>query len=104
MRRAVITGLGVVSCLGNDRDTVTHALRNSLSGIRFRQDFADAGLRCNVGGVLDLDLKEHIDRKILRFMGPAAAYGFISAERAIADAGLSEELVSNLRTGLVMGS
>ncbi|MFW2421210.1 MAG: beta-ketoacyl-ACP synthase I [Porticoccaceae bacterium] len=104
MRRAVITGLGVVSCLGNDRETVTHALRNSLSGIRFRQDFADAGLRCNVGGVLDLDLKEHIDRKILRFMGPAAAYGFISAERAIADAGLSEELVSNLRTGLVMGS
>ena len=104
MRRAVITGLGVVSCLGNDRDTVTHALRNSLSGIRFRQDFADAGLRCNVGGVLDLDLKEHIDRKILRFMGPAAAYGFISAERAIADAGLSEALVSNLRTGLVMGS
>ena len=104
MRRAVITGMGIVSCLGNDRETVTHSLRNSLSGIRFRQDFADAGLRCNVGGVLDLDLKEHIDRKILRFMGPAAAYGFISAERAIADAGLSEEQVSNLRTGLVMGS
>lgn len=104
MRRAVITGMGIVSCLGNDRETVTHSLRNSLSGIRFRQDFADAGLRCNVGGVLDLDLKEHIDRKILRFMGPAAAYGFISAERAIADAGLTEEQVSHLRTGLVMGS
>ncbi len=104
MRRAVITGMGIVSCLGNDRATVTNALRNSLSGIRFRQDFADAGLRCNVGGVLDLDLKEHIDRKILRFMGPAAAYGYISAERAISDAGLSPEQVSNLRTGLVMGS
>ena len=104
MRRAVITGMGIVSCLGNDRATVTNALRNSLSGIRFRQDFADAGLRCNVGGVLDLDLKEHIDRKILRFMGPAAAYGYISAERAIADAGLNPEQVSNLRTGLVMGS
>ena len=62
------------------------------------------GLRCNVGAVLDLDPKDHIDRKIIRFMGPSASYAYIATERAIADAGLSEEMVSNHRTGLVMGS
>ena len=69
MRRAVITGLGIVSCLGNDKDTVTQSLRNGVSGLQFRQDFADMGLRCNVGPYLDIDVREHIDRKILRFMG-----------------------------------
>ena len=104
MRRAVITGMGIVSCLGNDRASVTNSLRNSISGIGARQDFAEMGLKCNVGGSIDLDIKDHIDRKILRFMGPAAAYGYIATDRAIADAGLTEDMVSNLRTGLVMGS
>ena len=104
MRRAVITGLGVVSCLGNDRETVTKSLREGISGIRRREDFAEMGLRCNVGAVLDLDPKEHIARKILRFMGPSAAYAYIATDRAVADAGLTEEMVSNPRTGIVMGS
>lgn len=104
MRRAVITGMGIVSCLGNDRASVTNSLRNSISGIGARQDFAEMGLKCNVGGSIDLNIKDHIDRKILRFMGPAAAYGYIATDRAIADAGLTEDMVSNLRTGLVMGS
>lgn len=104
MRRAVITGMGIVSCLGNDKATVTNSLRNGISGIQRREDFAEMGLRCNVGGLIDLDPKDHIDRKVLRFMGDSAAYGYIAADRAIADAGLSEEMVSNHRTGLIMGS
>ena len=104
MRRAVITGMGIVSCLGNDKESVTHSLKNGISGIRRRDDFAEMGLRCNVGGLIDLDAKDHIDRKVLRFMGDSAAFGYIATDRAIADAGLSEELVTSLRTGLIMGS
>ncbi|MDA9599023.1 beta-ketoacyl-ACP synthase I [bacterium] len=104
MRRAVITGLGIVSCLGNDRETVTHALREGISGIRRREDFVEMGLRCHVGAVLDIDPKEHIDRKVLRFMGASASYAYIATDRAIADAGLTDEMVSNPRTGLVMGA
>ena len=104
MRRAVITGLGIVSCLGNDRESVTKSLREGISGIRRREDFVEMGLRCHVGAVLDIDPKEHIDRKVLRFMGASASYAYIATDRAIADAGLSEEMVSNPRTGLVMGA
>ena len=104
MRRAVITGLGIVSCLGNDKKSVTHSLRNGISGIQHREDFVDMGLRCNVGGLIDLNPKDHIDRKILRFMGDSAAFGYIATDRAIADAGLTQEIVSDLRTGLIMGS
>ncbi|MDG0970514.1 MAG: beta-ketoacyl-ACP synthase I [Porticoccaceae bacterium] len=104
MKRAVITGMGIVSCLGNDKESVTHSLKNGISGIQHRQDFVDMGLKCNVGGLIDLDPKDHIDRKVLRFMGNSAAYGYIATDRAIADAGLSAEIVSSLRTGLIMGS
>ena len=104
MKRAVITGLGIVSCLGNDKKSVTHSLRNGISGIQHREDFVDMGLRCNVGGVIDLNPKDHIDRKILRFMGDSAAFGYIATDRAIADAGLTQEMISDLRTGLIMGS
>ena len=104
MRRAVITGLGIVSCLGNDKKSVTHSLKNGISGIQHRKDFVESGLRCNVGGLIDLDPKDHIDRKILRFMGDSAAYGYIATDRAIVDAGLTQEMVSDLRTGLIMGS
>ena len=104
MKRAVITGLGIVSCLGNDKKSVTHSLRNGISGIQYREDFVDMGLRCNVGGLIDLNPKDHIDRKILRFMGDSAAFGYIATDRAIADSGLTQEMISDLRTGLIMGS
>ncbi|WP_461518528.1 beta-ketoacyl-ACP synthase I [Porticoccus sp.] len=104
MKRVVITGMGIVSCLGNDKETVTQSLLESRSGIVFREDFQEMGLRCNVAASLDLDPAEHIDRKVLRFMGPSAAYGYIAMDRAIADSGLNEDQVSNVRTGLVMGS
>lgn len=104
MKRVVITGMGIVSCLGNDKETVTQSLLEGQSGIVFREDFQEMGLRCNVAATLDIEPSEHIDRKVLRFMGPSAAYGYIAMDRAIADAGLDEGQVSNVRTGLVMGS
>lgn len=104
MRRVAITGIGVVSCLGNDQATVIDALRHSKSGIRFRDEYADMGFRSHISGRPDIDLSEHIDRKKLRFMGAAAAYAFISLEQAIKDAGLGEEHVSNVRTGIIAGS
>ncbi|MDF1588773.1 MAG: beta-ketoacyl-ACP synthase I [Gammaproteobacteria bacterium] len=104
MRRVVVTGLGITSCLGLDAKTVTESLRLGRSGIRFKQDYADMGFRSQVAGSVDIDFKEHIDRKILRFMGDAAGYAYISMQQAIVDAGLTDEHVSNPRTGLVMGS
>ncbi len=104
MRRVVVTGLGITSCLGLDATTVTESLRNGKSGIRFKQEYADMGFRSHVAGTIDIDFKEHIDRKTLRFMGDAAAYSYISMQQAIADSGLSNEQVSNVRTGLIMGS
>lgn len=104
MKRAVITGYGVVSCLGNDKMTVENALYNGNSGIRYREDFEQMGLKCHVGGVIDLDPAEYIDRKTLRFMGNAAAYGYISAIKAIEDSGLDDSVVRDINTGLIMGS
>ncbi|MCX4188543.1 beta-ketoacyl-ACP synthase I [Methylophaga sp. OBS4] len=104
MRRVVVTGLGITSCLGLDATTVTESLRSGQSGIRFKQEYADMGFRSHVAGTIDIDFKEYIDRKTLRFMGDAAAYAYISMQQAIEDAGLSEEQVSNVRTGLIMGS
>ena len=104
MRRVVITGLGIVSCLGNDKETVTVSLRNGQSGIRFNPAYAEMGLRSQVSGSVQLNLEELIDRKIYRFMGDAAAYAYLAMQQAIADAGLSAEQVSNPRTGLIAGS
>ena len=104
MKRAVITGYGVVSCLGNDKMTVENALYNGNSGIRYREDFEQMGLKCHVGGVVDLNPAEYIDRKTLRFMGNAAAYGYISAIKAIEDSGLDDSVVRDINTGLIMGS
>ena len=104
MRRVVITGLGIVSCLGNDKDTVSANLRAGKAGIRFNPEYAEMGLRSQVSGSVDLNLEELIDRKVLRFMGNAAAYAYLSMEQAIKDAGLSAEEVSNPRIGLVAGS
>ncbi len=104
MRRVVITGMGITSCLGNDLDTVSSALREGRAGIRALPDHAEAGLRSQVGGAVDIDLDAQIDRKLKRFMSDAAAYSHIALRDAIADAGLPEAQVSNVRTGLIAGS
>ncbi len=104
MRRAVITGLGVVSCLGNSQDEVVDSLRAGRSGISFNESFKEMGLRSHVSGSIDIDPKEHIDRKVLRFMGDAAAYSYIAMQQAIDDSGLKESDVSNPRSGLIAAS
>ena len=104
MRRVVITGMGIVSCLGQTLDAVADSLKNGKSGIRFNPSYAEMGLRSQVSGSIDIDLDAAIDRKVKRFMGDAAAFAYLSMQQAIADAGLTEEQVSNVRTGLVAGS
>jgi len=104
MRRVVITGLGITSCLGNTASAVTDSLKLGRSGIRFNPSYAELGMRSHVSGSIEIDLSEHIDRKLLRFMGDAAAFAYLSLRDAIEDAGLTAEEVSNPRTGLVMGS
>ena len=104
MRRVVITGLGIVSCLGNDKEAVSASLRAGKSGIRFNPEYAEKGLRSQVSGSVDLNLEELIDRKVYRFMGDAAAFAYLSMQQAIADAGLSAEEISNPRVGLIAGS
>ena len=104
MKRVVITGLGIVSSIGNSKKEVLNSLKSSSSGIKFNNTYKDLGLRSHVSGSIDIDLSSLIDRKKLRFMGDAAAYGFISAEEAIKDSNLAPEMISNPRTGLIMGS
>lgn len=104
MKRVVVTGMGIVSCLGNDKTAVLDALRAGRSGIKFQEIYKEMGLRSHVAGSVDINLTELIDRKVLRFMGDAAAYSYISMQQAIADAGLGEDQVSNVRTGIIMGS
>ncbi|MBV7433944.1 beta-ketoacyl-ACP synthase I [Cardiobacteriaceae bacterium TAE3-ERU3] len=104
MRRVVITGMGIVSSLGNNAKEVLHALQNLKSGIRFSPEYKELGLRSHVHGDINIDLKPLIDRKALRFMGNTAAYCYIAMQQAIEQAKLSKELISNPRTGLVVGS
>ncbi len=104
LRRVVITGLGIVSSIGNNAKEVTEALKAGKSGISFSQEYADMGFRSHVHGDLDIDLDSLIDRKLKRFMGDGAAYNYIAMQQAIEDAGLEESEVSNIRTGLVVGS
>jgi 3-oxoacyl-[acyl-carrier-protein] synthase-1 len=104
MRRVVVTGLGVISSLGNNKTEVLDSLNNGRSGIRFSEVQAEMGFRSHVNGQVDIDLSEAIDRKILRFMGGSAAYNYIAMQEAIEDAGLTEEQVSNVRSGLITGS
>jgi 3-oxoacyl-[acyl-carrier-protein] synthase-1 len=103
-RRVVITGLGIVSCLGNDAATVTSSLYEGRSGISQRQEQIDAGMRSFVAGAPDIDIPSLIDRKQLRFMGDAAAYAYIAMQQAITDSGLDDSAVSNVRTGIIAGS
>ena len=104
MRRVVVTGIGIVSPLGNDAATVASALREGRSGLRAMPDYAERGLRSQVAGACDIDLDAAIDRKLKRFMGDAAAYAYVSMRDAIADAGLDDEAVRNPRTGVIAGS
>ncbi len=104
MRRVVITGLGVVSSLGNNKDEVKTSLYNASSGISFDQSQKEMGFRSQVSGQIDLDLEETIERKFLRFMGDGASYNYIAMNEAIEDSRLNEDEISNNMTGLIMGS
>ncbi len=104
MRRAVITGLGAVSCIGNNKEEILDSLRAGRSGIVANESYQEMGLRSQVSGSCDIDITEHIDRKVRRFMGDAAAYAYIAMQQSIEDAGLEESDVSNPRTGLIAAS
>lgn len=104
MRRVVITGLGIVSPIGNNAAEVTESLRAGRSGIVFAPEYAEHGFRSQIHGMPQIVLEDHIDKRNLRFMGPGAAYNFIAMQQAIADSGLEEGDVSNPRSGLIMGS
>ena len=104
MRRVAITGIGIVSSIGNNVAEVTESLRHGKSGIVAAADYAELGFRSQVHGSVKMDVTEHIDRKQMRFMGEGAAYAVLAMEQAIADAGLEEDEVSNPRTGLIAGS
>lgn len=104
MRRVVVTGMGIVSCLGNDTASVTRALREGQSGIRHSEAYAEQGLRSQVAGQCDIDLDAAIPRRARRFMGDAAGYAYVAMEQAIAQASLPAEMISNPRTGLIVGS
>ena len=104
MRRVVITGIGIVSSIGNDAAAVTRSLRDGRSGIVAAPDYAELGFRSQVKGAVDIDLSEHIDRKQMRFMGEGAGYAMVAMQQAVADSGLEKSDISNPRTGLIAGS
>lgn len=104
MRRVVVTGLGIVSSIGNNAQEVLASLKAGKSGITANEDMKEYGFRSQVAGAVKLDIKEHVDKRVLRFMGPGAAYAYIAMTQAIADAGLTEAEVVNPRTGLIAGS
>ncbi len=104
MRRVVVTGLGIVSCIGNNKEEVLESLKAGKSGISFSQEYADMGFKSQVHGKPNIDLKEAVDKRLMRFMGDAAAYTHLSMEQAIADAGLEEGHIVNERTGIIVGS
>ena len=105
MREVVVTGYGIISCLGNDVTDVTKSLKNSSSGISLNKVNKDLGLRSHISGSIEnLDVKEKIDRKLYRFMGDAAAYAYLSAKEAIDNANLTDEFLTSLRTCLLYTS
>ncbi len=104
MRRVVITGMGIVSCIGNNKDDVLTSLKNGKSGISPAPEYAEFGFRSQIHGKPDIVLSDHIDKRLFRFMGDAAAYTHLSMEQAIADSGLEENDVVNERTGIIVGS
>lgn len=104
MRRVVVTGIGIVSCLGKNKEEVLSSLQEGKSGISYQPEYAEKGFKSHIAGSIDMDFSELIDRKLLRFMGDSAAYSYLSMKEAIEDAGLTEDMVSNVRTGLIAGS
>lgn len=104
MHRIVVTGMGITSCLGNDLDTVSASLREGRSGIRAVPEYGELGLRSRVAGIVDLDLEAQIDRKLKRFMGDAAAYAYVAARDAVANAGIELDQLKGPRVGVIAGS
>ncbi|UWF66575.1 MULTISPECIES: beta-ketoacyl-ACP synthase I [unclassified Brucella] len=104
MRRVVVTGMGIVSSIGNNTEEVTASLREAKSGISRAEEYAKLGFRCQVHGAPDIDIESLVDRRAMRFHGRGTAWNHIAMDQAIADAGLTEEEVSNERTGIIMGS
>ncbi len=104
MRRVVITGIGIISSIGNNVKEVTQSLKNGTSGIVFAPEYAERGFRSQIHGMPQIDPTEHIDKRQMRFMGNGAAYNYMAMEQAITDSGLDAGDVSNDRTGLIMGS
>ena len=104
MKRVVVTGIGIVSCLGNNQKEVYESLVNSKSGISFAEEYKEHNLKSNVHGKPNINLQDHVDRKSLRFMGNGSAYNYIAMKEAVKDSGLEEKEISNVSTGIVMGS
>ena len=104
MKRVVVTGIGIVSCLGNNQKEVSDSLMNTKSGISYAEEYKEHNLKSNVHGKPNIKLEDHVDRKIIRFMGDGSAYNFIALKEAIKESGLEEKDISNEKTGIVMGS
>ena len=104
MKRVVVTGIGIVSCLGNNQNEVYDSLINSKSGISFAEEYKEHNLKSNVHGKPNIKLEDHVDRKALRFMGNGSAYNYVAMKEAITDSGLEDKDISNVDSGMVMGS
>ncbi|OUV60743.1 MAG: beta-ketoacyl-[acyl-carrier-protein] synthase I [Candidatus Pelagibacter sp. TMED128] len=104
MKRVVVTGIGIVSCLGNNQEEVYHSLLNSKSGISYCEEYKEHNLKSHIHGKPNIKLQDHVDRKTIRFMGSGSAYNYIAMKEAVKDSGLEEKDVSNVSTGIVMGS
>ncbi len=104
MKRVVVTGIGIVSCLGNNQQEVYESLLNTKSGISFAEEYKEHNLKSNIHGKPNIKLSDHVDRKALRFMGNGSAYNYVAMKEAIKDSGLKENEISNVSTGMVMGS
>jgi 3-oxoacyl-[acyl-carrier-protein] synthase-1 len=104
MRRVVVTGIGIVSSLGNNKEETVSALRDGRSGIEFIPEYEELGFRSHVAGTINVDIEDRIDRKLRRFMGNSSAYNYIAMQEAVEDSGLTQDMVSSPRTGLITGS
>ncbi len=104
MKRVVVTGIGIISCLGNNQKEVSNSLINTKSGISFAEEYKEHNLKSNIHGKPNIKLEDHVDRKIIRFMGDGSAYNYIAMNEAVKDSGLKENEISNVSTGMVMGS
>ena len=104
MKRVVVTGIGIVSCLGNNQEEIYKSLINSKSGITFCEEYKEYNLKSNVHGKPNIKLEDYVDRKVIRFMGEGSAYNYVAMSEAVRDSGLQEKDISNIFTGMIMGS